>query len=352
MRAVADAWRGLVARAIEPSVFAEPGFLLPAFQHLPEGRHVAVVCVWQGEPQDGALRGLLPTTTPRFADPGRIARVWRPPFSFALPALIDGTCLEPALDAALAELGRQGVERVLFPRVPLQGPFAAALRTVSQRTGRRLERVEPGDRRAGLGQASPPAEPDRLRENLSAFGEVRIDRMREPRPVRDAVEEFLVLEASARGSAALIQDVGTATFVRTMTREMARTRRCRVDILRVGGKPAAAAIVLKGPGCVWLWNLVEDPSLAARAPGALLARDIARTRPKRTRLEFGDAGGLGGDPALRALGADRTACGDFVVAVRPDPSPAVLPPGGVVGAIRAIAARAYASLTGRRAPAP
>ena len=80
MHAVVDAWHELAKRALEPSLFAEPGFLLPALQHIPEGRHVAVLCAWQGAPQTGALRGLFPVLAPRFSTTGRDLRVWQPPF--------------------------------------------------------------------------------------------------------------------------------------------------------------------------------------------------------------------------------------------------------------------------------
>jgi hypothetical protein len=54
MRAVVDAWRRLADRALEPTAFAEPGYLLPALQHLPAGRDVAILCAWQGPPQGGS----------------------------------------------------------------------------------------------------------------------------------------------------------------------------------------------------------------------------------------------------------------------------------------------------------
>ena len=222
MRALADPWRQLVERALAPSVFAEPGFLLPAFQHIPEGRHAAILCVWQGSPQNGALRGLFPVVAPRLSAAGRDIRIWRPPFSFADAVLVDKDSAEAVLEAALAELaGRGAAAGLLLPQVPLQGPFAAALRAVARRTQRPLDVLRPDERPAAVDRAEPPVEPDRQWRRLRAFGEARIERAREPRPVRDAVEEFLAVEASARGNAALIQDVGTASFVRTMTRELA-----------------------------------------------------------------------------------------------------------------------------------
>jgi hypothetical protein len=263
--------------------------------------------------------------------------------------LVDKDSAEAVLEAALAELaGRGAAAGLLLPQVPLQGPFAAALRAVARRTQRPLDVLRPDERPAAVDRAEPPVEPDRQWRRLRAFGEARIERAREPRPVRDAVEEFLAVEASARGNAALIQDVGTASFVRTMTRELARSRRCRVDVMRVGGKPVAAAIVLKSAHSAWLWRAACDRRFAPYAPDALLALELARTRRNQTSLEIGDACGLWDDPMLDSLWRERTIRGDLLVAIRPGRSPAALPPPTrhrMVRTLRFIARQAYAGLT-------
>jgi Acetyltransferase (GNAT) domain len=207
--------------------------------------------------------------------------------------------------------------------------------------------------------ANPPPDdpgagfdPEDQRRRLSALGEVRIERAREPRSVRDAVEEFLALEASGSGRAALIQDVGAATFVRTMTRDLARSRRCRVDVMRVGGRPVAAAITLKGARIARLWRAVRDERLApGLAPDALLALELARTWRKQPRLELGDALELGNYPALRPLWGEPTVRGDLLIGLQPELPAAAGPPWApqaMARTLRTIAQSAYANLTGRR----
>jgi len=349
MRAVTDAWRHLMPRALEPSVFAEPGFLLPALQHLPEGPHVAMLCVWQGPPEKSMLRGLFPVLAPRLSFAGRDVRIWRPPLSFGNPALVDGDFADAVLEALVADLSDRGAARLLFPQVPLQGNFAAVLRAFARRPQRPLEILElndslqDGPTAEALDRPGPRIGSDRLWERLSERGEVRIERAQEARAVRDAVEEFLVLEALARGSAALIRDVGTASFVRTMTRELARSRRCRVDVMRIGGKPVAAAIILKSAQRAWLWKIACDDRLAACAPDALLALEGARTRRKHMRLEIGDACGLRDHPVVDHLRRERTPCGDVLIPVRPAPAPTAQPlraSPGMVRTLRLIAQQA------------
>jgi hypothetical protein len=96
--------------------------------------------------------------------------------------------------------------------------------------------------------------------------------------VRDAIESFLVIEAAdakARGRTALIEDAGPASFIRTMTRQLARRGQCRVEALRVKGETVAAAIVLNGPDAVWLWRSAgRDMELALLVSG--IAAQAAR----------------------------------------------------------------------------
>ena len=206
MRAVTDAWRHLLPRALEPSVFAEPGFLLPALQHFPEGRHVAMLCVWQGPPETSVLRGLFPVLAPRLSLAGRDVRIWQPPFSFGNAALVNEEFADAVLEAVLADLSDRGAARLLFAQVPLQGTLAAALRALNRRLQRPLEILDrddspqDGPAAEALDSHSPRIGSDRLWERLSEHGEVRIERAQEARAVRDAVEEFLVLEALARGA--------------------------------------------------------------------------------------------------------------------------------------------------------
>src|SRR5690242_8531183 len=52
-----EAWRALAQRAVEPSLAAEPEVLLPAMQHLPDGRHAVLLLVWQKAAAGRVLRG-------------------------------------------------------------------------------------------------------------------------------------------------------------------------------------------------------------------------------------------------------------------------------------------------------
>lgn len=363
------AWRLLAERALEPNVFADPDVLLPGIKHLAEARRIAFLLVWRDE----ALAGLIPILPPRL----RLARgrfaLWRSPaLSFGVP-LVDREAPHEILECVLGFLAAQGARsaRMVFPQVPETGPFAAALQAVAERTGRTLTRLDAQDRvvladgwrtldvGADGHHRAIMDELWRKRREMSDLGPVSIDQAREPRQVRDAVEEFLILEASgrkARSGAATIQDPSSAILLRIMTRTLARARHLRVDVLRVGDRPVAAAIVLADAHRAWVWKTVEDEAFAPYAAGAQLALEIARGHLERPRLDLVEpCAALGdptGDPMLATLWRERVRVSDHLVTVAPRRAAAASPRTSAGAGATALAASLLAlkSFLARLAP--
>ncbi|HVL72026.1 MAG TPA: GNAT family N-acetyltransferase [Beijerinckiaceae bacterium] len=264
--ALVEPWRGLARRALEPNPFAEPDFLLPALQHLPDGRGVLPALVWKG----ASLCGLVPLLPPRFALGG--LRLWRPEGAPALPLLDqdDPVGVLRALAEALAR--RYSRPALVFPEIP-DGPVAAALEEAGDDL-RGRERQDPVLRGRAEG-----ADFTRRRRVL------RLERARDPRRIRDAVEEFLILEAAgAAGKAgrAFVHDPARVSFLRSATRQLARQRRCRIELLRIAGETAAAAIVVEAGRQAWLWRAVADERRGP-APLRLLLEEIGRAGPDLIR---------------------------------------------------------------------
>jgi hypothetical protein len=280
MRDIVDPWRRLARNPLEPNLFADPDYLLPALQHLPAGRQSFVVCVWQGQAQGGILRGLVPVVGGRSFMASRDLRVWQPAFADAGACLLARETAEEAIEAVLADLAGRGTGAgLLFPQLAPDGPTAAVLRAVARRTQRRLDVLEPPEAPATVFSVPDPAATAQAQRSFGGQEDVRIERARDPRAVRNAVEEFLALQASGEGDRALIRDVGTASFIRTMTRQMAKSRHCRVDVVRVGGMPVAATILLKQEKCIWPCAAAgdrrrADASALGPPPGRARARDL------------------------------------------------------------------------------
>jgi Acetyltransferase (GNAT) domain len=211
------------------------------------------------------LRGLFPVLMPRlpFA-PGEV-RLWRPPGFPIAPALVDRDYAEAVFDAALSFCASRGARCSSFvlAGVSGDGPLAAAIRG----GGHRSEALSPPPLRASAEDHEPKcAGPAATRA---------LDRARTPAQVRDAVETFLVLDAAAarhRGEPALIEDAGRASFIRTMTRQLARRGQCGVEMLKQDGRALAALIVLRSPQTLWLWRSAGPAPDVEHIAAALASR--------------------------------------------------------------------------------
>ena len=256
LRAPADigpelaAWQALANRAMEPALFADPDILLPALQHLAEGRQPNLLLVWQPTDSGRLLRGLFPVLMPRLRIvPGEV-RLWRPSGFPLAPALVDRDHGGAVLDAVFSFCASRGgrCSSFIFAGVAADGALAAAVGA-----GRRRSEALP---LPGLRATRVPAEAQAERPTVKgAQLPGRAAHARAGAQVRDAVESFLVVDAAdakVRGRMALIEDAGIA--IRTMTRQLARRGQCRVEALRANGETVAAAIVLHGTDAVWLWR--------------------------------------------------------------------------------------------------
>lgn len=335
-----EAWRDLARRAVEPNVFAEPELVIPGIQHLRDGRGVVFLLIWENAkstPAGGILRGVFPLVMPRLTVVRQI-RIWNPTSASPGIPLVDRKAPADVIEAALAFLGGRYARftGLAFPHVPTDGAFAAALRSAAARSRRALEPSRT-QRRHVLANLDGADEIEGMRrrivddlrdgrQRLSALGDVEMDHARTARWVRDAVEEFLVLDASGpaglRGEA-LLQATGVASFLRIATRQLAHAGRCRVDVLRVSGRPMAAAIIIESEHQAWLWHIAADGSLAHLSPETQLVLDVTRTQIDRSGLSRTEACPSCNAAPIREFWQERMAA-DYLVAIRPQSSPATL----------------------------
>lgn len=306
-----DAWRSLARRAFQPSLFAEPELLLAALQHLPGGRQVSLLLVWRAAKDGRVLLGLFPVVLPRVPlVPGELW-LWRPePFPVA-PALVDSDHAEAVLRAVLSFCAARGPRwaSLALPALPADGGLSRAASGVERRA---RERASLSPLLVMAAGGAPARRPDRRSP---------VARARLPAQLRDAVETFLLLEAAgakARGRAALIQDCGAASFLRSATRQLARRRKCRVELLHRDEEAVAAAIVLESADASWLWQAATPDGGAL--PEALVLSIAASAGRRRKRLIVPAAAVPAGTAA--ALGLEPLPLVDLAVPTRPGLSPA------------------------------
>lgn len=274
--AIQPEWSDLAARAIEPNLFFEPEFALPAAQHLVSFRDVSVLLLWQQE-MDGSRRlfAFIPSVSVRRLFGPEELVGWSDPRIASAAPLVDHDQAGRVIAAVLSAPGRwsPAVRRDLrFSGIDLEGPFALALLRAAETlsTAATLRAAPPSPR--------PPADgngPDlaALRHGLSRHGRLAFAEASSRQDLRDMVELVLALEASgslARAGAATLQDIRETAFLRAMTRNLARSRQCRAGLLTLDGQPVAGALLLgKGPRR-WLYAAVEDERYASFAPLAQL----------------------------------------------------------------------------------
>ena len=273
------------ARSLEPNAFLEPGFALQLARHAPARSRPRFVGVWRegvhlGEPR--RLVGLFALAPAGSAPGGGLARLWLDKQTALAAPLLDRDCAEDVLARFLDWLAKSGpAAGVVFPRLVEDGPLHRALLAAARRSGRAavtLERFE----RAMLAPGSDADELwtrgagkkalkdlQRRRRRLAEQGAVEFSIVASPREVRDALEQFLTLEASGwKGkSGALLADPALSAFSRGATRLLAREGKCLVARLTLAGRPLAMGVVILSRGRAYFWKIAFDEEFRAQAPG-------------------------------------------------------------------------------------
>lgn len=276
-----EAWRSLMGRVLEPSVYADPDFALTMAQHLADGQTLALLLVWQDGLRTPTLRGVLPLRLPARQGLAGRAQLWRLPLAGTAEAAVDADHAPAVLRAALDHL-RQSSLRLVdlhWPDLRPDSGIAVALGAVAGSTGRRLTVTD---------QTPPPA-PVSV-PVTSASGRTSLERVRDPVRLRDAVEHFLVLDAR-RGPGSLLGDPAAATAFRVVTRRFAHRRHAYVDLVRQDGEVVAAAIHLATGRHDTIWRqaglrLTEAPAVApepARVEAVVTVEAQARAGAARER---------------------------------------------------------------------
>ncbi|WP_053193574.1 GNAT family N-acetyltransferase [Chelatococcus sp. CO-6] len=331
---IAEAWDDLARRALERNVFAERPFALAAMQHLAGAQGTCAVLVWRERDAERQLAGLLLLAARRRLGAPGLLRGWHVPLSGLGTPLIDaddGGAVAAALLDHLSRRSRAGAGLVL-PMLAAEGSVATALAEAARTRGLPVHMLDRHERavlnggqdaerllHAGL-KAKKLKDLRRQLRRLGDHGRVRIEEARDPQGVRDATEVFLGLEASgwkgARGTA-LVQDHGTATFVRSMTRLLAREGRCHVETLSVGEMPVAAALVLQSADQAWFWKIAYDERFARFSPGVQLTLALTHRQLAETTLTRTDSCAIADHPMIDHLWRERMAVTDLFIGLRP-----------------------------------
>jgi len=333
LEAIAGEWRELAERALEPNVFYEPSFALPAARVF--GRDAGAVLVWS-QTQPRRLLGFFP------------ARIERRRYGLHLPVLAGLTHPYGPLGVPLVDRDAAGLviaawlEHVagdpalpgflLLPFLPADGAVATVLDAVVRRAQmptadfnrrRRALLAPSGERSLYLEQAIGARRQKELRRQwrrLSETGAVLLTAATEPPAVAAALGDFLALEAGGwKGRA------GTATadrddlhrFLRTAVGELAAEGKVSIIRILVDGRAIAAAITLRSGRCAWFWKIAYDESFARFSPGVMLTVALTKELLEDAAIERADSCATEDHPMIDRLWRERLPLCDRLVALRP-----------------------------------
>lgn len=321
-------WADLAARALEPNAFYEPGFALAAARHFPVSERPRFIVV---RSRAGRMMGLFPITAANPLTGDGLTRLWLHRQAALATPLVDGDMASEAIEAFLEWMETHSRSTgVVFSRMPADGRFRLALEQAVASAARNVKILESYERAALLpggdadelcaraGSKKKLAEMRRQTRRLREMGRLSFECHETPEEIRVAAEEFMALEASGwkAGRGAFLSEPALATFLRSATRMLARESRCKIQSLRLNGKPIAMAIVLESQGRSYCWKIAFDERLRAQAPGVQLIYEQTRAHLARNDLEFADSCAIANHPLIDKLWPDRIGVCDLAVSLR------------------------------------
>jgi CelD/BcsL family acetyltransferase involved in cellulose biosynthesis len=332
-------WTTLASRAIEPNVFLEPAFALPAAPAL--GKDVKVGLVWSQSSRE--LLGLFPVRIQhwRYGLPLPVLTGWTHPYApFGVP-LVHREAAEPVISAWFDHIvdDRSLPPLVLMPFVCEDGAFTKRLDTVLARRGcasanfdrhQRALLAPTGDRAGYTHHAIATKQRRELARKwrrLEDIGATEIVRPREPDAVAAALDDFFRIEASGWkgrvGTAAAI-DPCICRFMAEAVKQLVAQDQAAIRCLKVGGQSIAAAITLRSGASAWGWKVAYDEDFARFSPGVQLLVRLTDDMLSDPGIAHIDSTATANHPMIDHIWRERRTMSDRLIAVKPHLLPSSL----------------------------
>jgi len=317
-------WRDLVGRALEPNVFYDPAFALPAARVF--GADVGAVLVWSKTAP--RLIGLFPARVERRYGVMGTLTGWTHPYApFGVP-LVDREEAEAAIGAFLdhVEATPRFPKLLMLPLLARDGAFSTSLGRVLARRG--------GASASNGAHARALLAPRRRENYLDHIAHKKLKELRrQRRRLEDtgalvhmaasgpaaavALTDFMALEAAGwkgRAGGAARTNAATETFMREAVTALAAKGDARVDRLIHDGHPVAASITLRSGNAAWFWKIAYDEAFARSSPGVQLTLDLTHDLLADAALAQTDSCATAGHPMIDHLWKERLTLCDMLIA--------------------------------------
>jgi CelD/BcsL family acetyltransferase involved in cellulose biosynthesis len=333
LETIADEWRELAARALEPNVFYEPAFALPAAKIF--GCDAGALLVWSGT-SPRKLLGFFPARIEprRYGLKLPVLVGWTHTYAPLGTPLVEREAAEPVIAAWLAHLADNpelpGL--LLLPLLPTDSPFATALDAIVRRaqmpvadfnTHQRAQLVPDDDRLFYVERTLGRHRHKELRRYVRRLGDVGallFTTATEQEAVAAAIEDFFTLELRGwkgkAGTAAVLDD-DVHGFITAAMVSLAAEGKVAINRIFIDGRAIAVTITLRSADTAWFWKIVYDEKFAQHSPGVVLTFAVTEDLVEDTTLIRTDSCATANHPMIDHIWRERLTLCDRLIAVRP-----------------------------------
>lgn len=337
---LADELKFLATRTVEPNIFFHPCFLAPAMPRLEE-RDVRLAVMRDGA--DGRLRLLLPFSIERSSIPlaPRIMRVWANHFGPVGTPLIDADDPIGVIEDFLSIIARPRLDLpsvLAMPDMYLGGPVGGLVRAIA--IGRNLPIATVGQCQRPFLQSDLDGDTylrnalrshhfrefRRLRRRLESEGDLQYRVFRNPDDIREAFEQFLLIEAGGwkgKARSAMMSDRLRAAFAREAVNDLAALDLVRIHSLTLDGLTIASIVVFVENGMAYTWKTAYDEEWSAFSPGTLLMIELTRTHLDDPNFTATDSCAVPDHPVMSRIWSERREMGMLMIGLTPGADRAV-----------------------------
>ena len=330
---IADEWRELAAHALEPNVFYEPAFALPAAKIF--GRDSGALLVWSGT-SPRKLLGFCPGRIEprRYGLKLPVLVGWTHAYAPLGTPLVEREAAEPVIAAWLAYLADDPTlpGLVLLPFLPVDGPFATVLDAIVSRAQmpvadfnlfQRAQLMPDDDRLFYVERTVGQHRHKELRRYVRRLGDIGallFTAATEPETVAGALADFFKLETRGwkgkAGTAASLHD-DIRGFITSAITGLAAEGKVAINRIFIDGSAIAVTIMLRSADTAWFWKIVYDEKFAHYSPGVVLTFAVTEDLVEDTTLIRTDSCATADHPMIDHVWRDRLTLCDRLIAVRP-----------------------------------
>jgi len=330
---IADEWRELAARALEPNVFYEPAFARPAAKIF--GRDAGALLVWSGK-SPRKLLGFFPGRIEprRYGLKLPVLVGWTHAYAPLGTPLVERETAEPVIAAWLGHLADDpelpGL--VLLPFLPVDGPFATALDAIVRRAQmpvadfnlhQRAQLAPDDDRLFYVERTVGQHRHKELRRYVRRLGDIGallFTTATEPEAVAAAIADFFTLESrgwKGKAGTAAVMDDDIHGFITAAVAGLAAEGKVAINRIFIDGRAIAVTITLRSGDSAWFWKIVYDEKFAQHSPGVVLTFAVTEDLAEDTTLLRTDSCATANHPMIDHIWRERLTLCDRLIAVRP-----------------------------------